>query len=404
MEHLDNLSSLIQYLKVGDFEHIHNYINKARELSYSTTERKKLLVLANDYKDINKDLSALLADLAFAEKRPELMFDIEASFESWNSSLKQASLKYLDYLNCEESIELYAKLLVKNKNCINTIPFDITKNNKKLAFKFLKNINDCFSNKELKDSMYSLALEVVSVATVNYINSLKENLIADLIVASTSLSKYRHQNGVNWKFKNLEYLKIRKTSCLLLELSGKIGDENFVSALRSFMRIGDMKIRLYAAIAIIKLNGNVRKSDFIKMAQDPEVRNCLYKSLNELGLLDKFPCTYITAEFFAESDMVKWLIDNSLFACAPEDLELVCIFETEDGIQKYEWYFFKFKTSFNQFSIKGMMTGIAGPYQKNAPLGLNGGNLTTSCFEQFNKKSLQEHIEQMFSVLQSSIN
>ena len=400
---LDNVSLLVEHLEEGDFEYLHNYISKVRNLALSSSERRKILTLADSYQNSSDEMGGLLVNLALSTLDKALLEDIEIAFSGWNNEMRQAGLRYLDRLAITSSIDLYAKLLLNHRSEIVQIPLDKTREDKQLLLRFLTKTIDCLNNSNLKEEYYSLTLDVIDIAAQSYINKLKENLIADLIIASASLSKYRHQFGEYWIWSHPLYLQIRELSCLLLELAGRIGDENFVSPLRSFMRIKDMRIRYFTAVSIIRLRGQVRKTDFLSIASSPEMRNTLYRALEKMGKLEHFPDQYLSREFFAESQMVEWLKNSKFLGRVPEEIELSCIFDTNDGDVKYEWYLFRFKSTKVGFEDRGFMAGVAGPYLKNGPQTPEGGSLTFSCFENFNTRSPQEHIEQIFSVLQSQV-
>lgn len=203
----------------------------------------------------------------------------------------------------------------------------------------------------------------------------------------------QENSGLSWMWED-DYLEWRFDVALLLDLMAFFAEKEIYSELSSALNYSDPRLKLFAAISLLRIGKGVPHSEFEKIAGSAETRNWLYKRLVKLERSELFPEAFFSQKAFAESDMVNWLIFPTELARVPDEIELmkiVSIPTPRNG--PLDYYVFRYRTHAPHWAAKaGWTAGIAGPYlQKNAPSQKSYGD-TFSSFDPWESKTPEEHV------------
>lgn len=200
-------------------------------------------------------------------------------------------------------------------------------------------------------------------------------------------------SGLSWMWED-EYSEWRFHAALLLDLMAFFPAHDIHSELSDALKFSDPRIKLFAAISLLRIRKAIPDSEIEIIAANAETRNWLFRLLSKIERPELFPKKFRTQELFAESDMVNWLIFPTELARVPDEIEfmkIVSIPTPRNG--PLDYYVFRFRTHEPHWSAKdGWTAGIAGPYlQKNAPTQKSYGD-TFSRFDPWESKTPEEHV------------
>ena len=247
-------------------------------------------------------------------------------------------------------------------------------------------------NKEISSDIYLLFLTYFEKSLVNEksLGQYKDTIIRDIVNLVKGINEYAFKEGITSIWDDDEYLVIRSKVGIHLDLAGYINDSEVIMALNSTMAMNDMRLKMFAALSLIKHGYELDDKDLMEIAADNEIRNWFYDGLQKIGRIDVFPSQYKTQQYFAESNMVDWLIYPTELARVPDKIELMSVFD--DGEEEY--YLFRFKCDSNKnWKEEGWMTGISGPFNKKAVPTTSAEGNTFSRFEKWESKTPEEHFE-----------
>lgn len=108
------------------------------------------------------------------------------------------------------------------------------------------------------------------------------------------------------------------------------------------------------------LKEEVSESEIMTLAEDPSLRNGVFRALVAYDRKDLFPIEYSTHEKAAESFLVNWLEFPTELGTAPDEIEFlekITLNESED----LDYYVFKYRTAMKY----NWMIGVSGPYKKD---------------------------------------
>ena len=195
----------------------------------------------------------------------------------------------------------------------------------------------------------------------------------------------------DWMWSD-EYYGDRAHATLLLDLMGYLPGEAVVADLGEALTSRDPRVRLFAALGLIRHGREVRPEVIEGIAAAPEVRNWLFDGLVSLDRRNLFPARFAAQEALAESDMVGWLIFPTELGRPPHEIELMATFDDDEGEQRY--YLFRFRTHAPHWAAKdGWETGLAGPFEIAAMPTTEAGGHTFSMFDKWEEKTPKEHFE-----------
>ena len=191
---------------------------------------------------------------------------------------------------------------------------------------------------------------------------------------------------------------------ILSDLLGHFDDAKVKAELNEFIQLPDNKLKLFAAISLLKLHQEVDPKVLQGIAADLETREWLYKNLLTIHKEDLFPTQYKTQEAFAESDMVNWLLYPTELGRKPDAIELMKVVtvdsKSEHGM--VEFYLFRFKSDHKDWKNKGWMAGVSGYYPVKDKPSSEAHGYTFSGFESWDAKTPDQHVEEIRTLLDES--
>ena len=356
---LQLITTIQSLLEEGSLDYYNSFMDNLEQVDFSSAERRRLLYIATDYQAKDKQASLRLALLALEGARIDLIEDVTMSFAYWNSEMRTLGLAYFAKLNTALTITRFTELIELYYDQMQNIPFDAVALDQ-LA-DVVEHTQKCFSVEVLKIDYYKAALKVVDRLSVDYLAVLRNNLIADLIVLSGNINNYRSFVGVSWIWEQPGYLALREFAAVLLDLAGAIGDESFVRSMRAFMRIRDMKIRYHSAIAVLHFGGRIRKTDYIALAGNSEMRIAFYRTLVELGLVHDYPMQFKSNRYFAEGLLVNHLQNLQPNGQVPNEVIFVQEHQVLGDHGKETWILFKYE----QEKLSRYYPAVVGPFTES---------------------------------------
>jgi hypothetical protein len=256
-------------------------------------------------------------------------------------------------------------------------------------------------------SVWSVALRYCQEGKMdaNGLCAVTGQLLQDYLELRVDLDKAEPGEGQQWMWEG-GYASTRFKAALLLDLMGYVRSEAVVAELMRAEESPDPRLRLFALISLVRHGMEPGLQTWIPVAQSAETCNLLYERLGHLNRLDLFPVEFGTQDAFAESDMVSWLMYPTELGRAPDEIEQMHVEpfdQDEDGPGgAYEIYLFRFRTSEPKWAAeKGWMAGIAGPFERGAQPSIESLGATFSCFESWDSKTPDEHMESILSLFDS---
>lgn len=256
-------------------------------------------------------------------------------------------------------------------------------------------------------SVWSVALRYCQegMLDANGLCAVTGQLLQDYLELRTDLDKVEPREGPQWVWE-VGYASTRFKAALLLDLMGYVRSESVIAELMQAEQSPDPRLRLFALISLVRHGMEPGLQTWIPAAQSSETCNLLYERLSDLHRLDLFPVEFGTQDAFAESDMVNWLMYPAELGRAPDEVELMHVepfAQDEDGPGgTYEIYLFRFRTSEPKWAAeKGWMAGIAGPFERGGQPSIESLGATFSCFESWDIKTPEEHMESILSLFDS---
>ena len=163
----------------------------------------------------------------------------------------------------------------------------------------------------------------------------------------------------------------------------------------------DPRLKYFALASLLRLGQAVEANDIAAVAVSSEMRNELYRKLEQLHKLDLYPAAYRTQAAFAESDMVNWLSYPTELARVPDEIQLgkSITVETEGGELIY--YVFRFRSDSSHWAAeKGWMAGVSGPFIASAPPGHHSLGETFSTLDPWESKTPEEHLGNIQNIME----
>jgi hypothetical protein len=134
-----------------------------------------------------------------------------------------------------------------------------------------------------------------------------------------------------------------------------------------------------------------------RAAADPRTRNTLFEFLLFHHKLESFPSRYRTAEAFAESALVQWLMHPNELGVPPDEIELAN--EVRDPPRstvmgrRDRWFVFRFRTlPPHPAAEDGWMAGVVGPVSGPPIEQFPDAAVVWSMFRPFDSAFPEEHV------------
>jgi len=155
------------------------------------------------------------------------------------------------------------------------------------------------------------------------------------------------------------------------------------------MNIKDIKLKMFAAISLLRHECEPAKEDIMDIAANSETRNWFYNALVKMGRSEIYPEEYRNQKSFAESNMVEWLVYPTELGRMPDEIELMNVFDIDE--KEYYLSGSDAKAANTGRKKDGWRSGR--PFDKrNSPTTLAEGH-TFSHFENWESKQPREHFE-----------
>lgn len=345
-----------------------------------------------------------MIEKATKKQNLKLISIIKDNFSDYDRFAKNVALSFLSNFDNNTSIQTFKELVLQYPTEINYLPVGVLNDNysyKDIIFPDLFKLIE----QESTDSDIMLLF-------LNYLNAnqLKPQDFKDYIDKFLVLSKKYREIIVNRQSLDIDfwddedYQNARFKAGVIADLLGFFNDTNVVSELNDYLELEDNKLKMFAIISLIKLEKQFDIDLIEIIAADSECRKWLYDNLVSLRKAELFPLKYKSQKYFAESDMINWLLYPTELARMPDSIELMKIVEvdskSEDGI--VEFYLFRFKSNHKDWKDEGWMAGISGYFPIKEKPSTSGYGYTFSCFDKWDSKSPDEHIQEIKDLLEEA--
>ncbi|MCX7746154.1 MAG: hypothetical protein N2645_04550 [Clostridia bacterium] len=342
----------------------------------------------DEWEDISAQLIEICANMPYFE----YVGKIEKIYDELNPQAKIAALQFLASYENEQALISYLKLLAKDYKELQALPTGSLNSYPRFSNILFPGLLKYTDNQCISRDIYLLLLtylefELISEAALGEYRSA---VIRDIVNMSETVLEYWEEEQPSSIWDNEEYMIMRSYAGVHFDLAGYMKDAKVTMALRNLMHVKDIRLKMFAAISLLKHGQTVEPKDALEIAADSEVRNWFYDRLCEVGKSELYPEKYRTQEAFAESNMIDWLIYPTELGRVPDEIELAKVFDCGDE----EYYLFKFRCSSDDFwTGKGWMAGISGPFDKKSKPTTSAQGHTFSHFKKWDEMSPDDHFK-----------
>jgi hypothetical protein len=198
--------------------------------------------------------------------------------------------------------------------------------------------------------------------------------------------------SIEWLLDD-EYEEVRLEAGWLLDLLGYFPCEDVGRALREALKLTDPKLKLFAAISLLRRLEPITPEEIEPVAASHEVREILWGELKKLGMESLMPPRWATPEALAASALSRWLSHPNELNAPPEEIELMKTF-TVDLEQEGTAYVYLFR--YREFPKPwepggGWMAAVVGPYRDGRQVGS-----AWSSFKAWDSMSPDRHFESLY--------
>jgi hypothetical protein len=186
---------------------------------------------------------------------------------------------------------------------------------------------------------------------------------------------FQQDEGHSWRWAE-DYQDPRNEALLLLDILGYVPGPEVIAELQRALTLSDQRLLMFAALSLLRQGTVLPQGTIAAIAACDETRNLFSQFLEQLGKGDLFPPEYAHPEPRARSEMVSWLTSPAESECAPDEIDLMDVFEGD-------LYVYRFRMSAAHIpGNKGWVAGIA-------------GRITYSDFEPADSTTAEEHAWRM---------
>ncbi|QAA33363.1 hypothetical protein [Clostridium manihotivorum] len=320
-------------------------------------------------------------------------------YDSLEPTAKLATMDFFARYDNEEALKAYIKILDKDYDKLSSLPTGSLYDNPRCVGILFPNLLKYTDNKNITPEIYLVLLGFFNDGKIDesYIADYKNAIIEDIRTYTDKILEYKIESEVRL-WEDEEYYNLRSNAGIHFDLAGYIKDEKVIFALKELMRCKDAKLKMFAYISLIRLGEEVEEEYALQIASSNEVRNFFYGNLQSLGREALYPEEYKKQEYFAEADMVNWLVYPTELGRVPDKIELMEIFDTGEE----EYYLFRFKCENSEsWSDKGWMAGVSGPFDKADKPSVSAGGCTFSRFEAWGEKNPEDHFKDIVGNVQT---
>lgn len=346
------------------------------------------------------DTSVDLIRAALTVPYPEYLESIEKRFHLWNPRARREALSRLVRIEDKRAAGTIVELLRKHgrSGLIRSLPLGLYAHVPQFADVLFPELLNYLDVPRLRLNVIDFALSFVAG------HQIEGDILAPHV--GTLLELYgkrrdrlvlaqRAGDQVGWRWE-LDYHRWRGQAGVLLDLFGYITDERVVPVLREAVdRYTDPRLRMYAALSLMRHNEDVDPVTVAEIAACPECRRMLFDGLQKVERYQLFPVGLRNQASLAESDLVNWLVHPRELSRAPDEVELMQVVSLDSGTEAgwIDYYLFRFRLHGDHWAARfGWLAGVAGPFiRRDAPTIQSLGD-THSAYRPWAEKSLEEHV------------
>jgi len=270
---------------------------------------------------------------------------------------------------------------------------------KKYKKEISKALNPILQKEDTEFELYFLAFDLIYVDNISLDPATESKIVGKHKKIREALKQDDDYN--DWIWEDSVYMERRYESGVLLDMMGYFKGKGSKAELsNSVSGFKDGRLKLFAALSLVRRNEKVDATEFQLIAADDAVRNMLYDGLEELNKINLFPKKFLNQEDLARSSMVKWLVYPTELGKMPNEIELLEVKTIQySDVGNADHYLWKFKSNDEYFKDKGWMFGMSGPYIENELPTTNAQDYTFSAFEKLEEKSVDEHFNFIINLI-----
>lgn len=385
---------------VEDREKAVDELEKSARKGWTSEEGRTLLVEAGKNFPPRKysvnDTSAALISAVCNDPRPEYIPIILENFPRYNETARWWALRLLSLmpdangqLPILELIRTYAE-----QGEISDLPIDLIKTRPQESKILFPDILH-FTKTKIGIKIYDVCLASCEAGLLSpeMLDPYSSDLVDVYASYKDRLFPLQKNEGISWMWED-NYLDLRYDAGLLLDVMGYFPGEGVADLLVQSLQYLDPRLKLFAAISLLRKGIDVPELVVHEIAASSETRNVLFQRLSELGRSQLFPESFKTQEAFAESDMVGWLIFPTELGRVPDEIELMKVISIDTKTNgPLDYYVLRFRTHPPHWASKdGWMAGTSGPFlRRDEPSTMAYGD-TFSSFQPWESKTAEEHV------------
>jgi hypothetical protein len=398
----DKVSQLITNLKNQDTSVRYSAITVLENAEFSISESADLIKHATEKFPAARyeweSIPSLLIDAATKHQSEKLVITIANAYKDFDNNAAMASLKYLSSFDKKIAIETYVDLALKFPSKIENLPTGKIEEYAHFEDLLFPKLFTLLENKNAGSQIALLFLDYLDKGQLNpnkFVEHEKQFInISKGLRNQISLLQDKIKEIDSEMWDNAEYMETRWHAGIIADILGYFESKQSTGELQSYLAQKDKKLKMFAVVSLLKHKERVNDTLYEEIAADSETRQWFYDNLKKLGKDDLFPARFKTQEYFAESDMVNWLLYPTELARKPDSIQLMKTITVdtkgEDGV--VDFFVFRFKSNDRAWVKDGWMAGISGYFIKKEEPTTEANGYTFSSFEKWESNSADEHL------------
>jgi hypothetical protein len=348
-----------------------------------------------------------LIRIAATRSRPEQIPVVVECFEKYSPEARAESLQLLTGLQSREAAEATMQLIRKfaAKGGIRSLSLWGWHEETDIADVFFPGLFQFVDRPDFEGDILALLESYVEVPEAT--DKIGKLCGAELLARYRTHLKQilpaqrKHNDAI---FYSADYQLHRRPLHTTLRLFAKFRSTESDEELRQATYLFDPRLKQAAAIALLQRGDTPEAKVWEEIAASAETRVSLVDDLLEANRTELFPAKYLTQALLAESELVRWLVDESEVGAAPANIELVKVVtldpRTEDGL--LDFYIFKFcMEPKNRQDPAAWKAGVSGPYLRDDQPTSSGEDSPHSEFLPIDEKFPESHIGDIQEILRS---
>jgi hypothetical protein len=349
--------------------------------------------------DGGDDTAADLVRAALLLPHPEYLPHVVERYSHWNRRARAEALRLLMRIEDRRAAEAVMTIVRRHARAdgVPRVPLGLYAHEPQFADVFFPELLQYLDVPKLAFPICALALSFAGDQQLEPSLLVPEaNAILRLYAGRRDwLVPRQRAEGVAWRWAP-RYHRRRWQAGVLLDLMGHVPAPAVEAELRrALAEFTDPRLRLYAALSLLRQDRDVDTVSVVEIAADPEARKLLFEGLQLLERSALYPAEYRDQSWLAESDLVNWLIRPVELDRAPDEIELVQTVQFETPTEgPADYYLFRFRTEPPHWASRhDWLAGVAGPFlRKDQPTVHSLGD-TFSAFTPWDRKSETEHVD-----------